>query len=120
MSIITTLTGLFGFALLVLGLLQLHRPSQTAKMSGMMWLLFAITAGNVSVSVFILEINLNSHSVHKQWVSLGIMIGSALFFMFLALTMLMRVEVAKQMELAETARTTRPTEGAWPPPPNGP
>ena len=119
-NLAVVLTGLFSFALLVLSIIELCKPSQTAKLMGFTWLFFAVAAGGISVSLLIMEINAHLPNAHKQWVSFGMIVGLALFFLFLALTMLMRVEVTRQKELAETARTTRPAEGVWPPPPKGP
>ncbi len=118
--VLAGLFGFAGFALLVLSVIELRKPSQTAKLIGFTWLFFAIAAGSISVFLLILEISFRLPNAHKQWVSFGIMVGSALFFLFLAFTMLMRAEVSEQRELAETARTTRPAEGVWPPPPAGP
>ncbi len=124
MSFVVAFTGLVGFALLVLSIIEFRKPSQIAKMTGLTWVFFAVAVGNLSVSQFFIGTTWHWPNAQKPWVLINTLGGIALFFMVMAFVMLMRVVAARGTEATEleteTADKPHPTEGVWLPPPMRP
>ena len=124
MSFNVALTGLLSVAMLVLSIVELCKPTRSAKMLSLTWMSFGVGFGCLSAALYLTGMTWHLPNAQKPWAAMNGLGGLATLFMVIALIRLKRVVAAKDLEEseleAEKMSKPFPSEGVWPPPPAGP